>query len=137
MVEINITLAIQFVNFLIALFVVNTLIVKPIRQVLKQRKDTVDSLLSEAGNFQRDADARLKNYESELDAARAKGLEQKEAVKLQALESEASILSSAQHEAQTYLQKNRKEIEQEVNNVMQVMRSKVDMLAAQVVERVL
>lgn len=137
MVDLNITLLIQIVNFIFALIVLNYLLIRPIRTILKQRRDLVDGLVAEAGKFNEESSKRLKTYEAELDAARVLAVEQREAVKQQGLESELTILEGAQNEAQSFLQKNRKEVEQEAASAMNALRGQVNALAGKVVARVL
>lgn len=137
MVDLNITLLIQIVNFTIALIVLNYLLIRPIRAILRQRRELVNGLVSEAGKFNKEAASRIKKYEAELDAARTLAAEQREAIKLQGIESEQSILEGAQNEAQNFLQKSRKEVEQEAAAAMDALRGQVNAMAGKVVARVL
>ena len=137
MIDLNITLAIQIVNFIIALIVLNFVLVRPIRVVLKQRRDLVSGLLSETSKFNEESSWRLKKYESDLDAARSQASEQRETIKQQGIAFEANTLENAQNEAQSVLQKSRKDVEQEAGKAMLALRARVDLLAGKVVAKVL
>lgn len=137
MVEINITLVIQLVNFIVALIVLNYVLIKPIRGILQKRRSIVDGLVGETEKSKNEASVRIKNYEAELEAARSAASAQREAIKQQGLDAEQSILTEAQTEAHNFLMKTRKEVEQEVASAMKVLRSQVDSMAGLVVARVL
>ena len=70
MLDLNITLVFQLINFFIALFFLNWLLIKPIREIIKKRNGIMDDMASEADNFVNEARERLANYEAELAKAR-------------------------------------------------------------------
>lgn len=137
MVDLNITLVIQIVNFLIALILLNFILIKPIRDILKKRRGIVEGLAQDADKSSRDAAERIRKYELELDAARASAVEQRDAIKQQGLDSELTILAEAQSEAQAFLQKSRKEVEREVAEAMKSLSTQVDAMAGKVMAKVL
>lgn len=137
MVDLNITLAIQMVNFIIALVVLNYVLIRPIRNILQKRRDIVNGLISETEKQNSDAGTRIQKYEADLDAARSAAAEQRDAIKQQGLDAERGILADAQNEAQTFLQKTHREVELEVAEVMKSLRAQVDAMAGKVVAKVL
>ena len=70
MLDLNITLLFQLVNFFIAIFVLNILLIRPIRDIIKKRNGVMDNLAGEADNFESQAAERLASYEAELARAR-------------------------------------------------------------------
>ena len=48
MLDLNITLVFQLVNFFIAIFVLNILLIRPIREIIKKRNGVMDNLAGEA-----------------------------------------------------------------------------------------
>ena len=137
MIDLNITLIIQIINFMVALVGINFLIISPVRNVIRQRREMVRSIVDETAGFTLEAETRLKNYTAELETARTQAARQREALRQQGVESELAIHSSAQHEAQILLQKARKDIAQEVNAAKLILRSQVDDFAGKFVSRML
>lgn len=137
MVDLNITLAIQIVNFVVALIVLNYVLIKPIRGILQKRRDIVNGLVQDTEKQNSEASARIERYEADLDAARVIAAEQRDLIKQQGADIERGILADAQNEAQVFLHKSRKEIEQEVAEAMKGLRAQVDALAGKVVAKVL
>lgn len=136
-IDLDITLLIQAANFLIAMLILNFVLIKPIRTILRQRREVMNGLLKESETFNNMADSRLNNYEAELDAARTKANAQKEQIRQQGVETEQSILGAAQQEAQSLLQKSRKEVSQSVESSMHVLRGQVGDMAGRAVSRIL
>jgi F-type H+-transporting ATPase subunit b len=125
------------VNFLVAIFVLNLVLVRPIRRILKERREHAHSFIEESEKFNNTADTRLKNYEEELATARNKAAEQKERIRQQAFDTEQSILGAAQNEAMSILQKSRKDVEREVGDASAVLRAQIGTLSGKVVTRLL
>ena len=48
MLDLNITMAFQLVNFLIAIYVLNILLIRPIRDIIKKRNGIMDGMAEEA-----------------------------------------------------------------------------------------
>lgn len=136
-INLDITLFIQIVNFIIALLVLNFVLISPIRGILKQRRDLVEGMAADANKFNEESSLRIKNYESELDAVRLSAAELKEAAKQQGVAAEQSIIADAQAEAMSFLQKTRKEVEQEAEEAIKALRAQVDAMAGKVVAKVL
>lgn len=137
MVDLNITLAIQIVNFIVALIVLNYVLIKPIRSILQKRRDIVNGLVQDTEKQSGEAATRIARYEADLDAARVNAAEQRDIIKQQGVLAEQGILAEAQNEAQIFLQKSRKEVEQEVAVAMKGLRAQVNTLAGKVVAKVL
>ena len=70
MLDLNITLLFQLVNFFVALILLNVLLIRPIRNIIRQRKSVMDGMGSEAASFEEQAAQRLADYEAQLQGAR-------------------------------------------------------------------
>ncbi len=108
MLDLNITLVFQLINFFIALFFLNWLLIKPIREIIKKRNGIMDDMASEADNFVNEARERLANYEAELAKARQEAGQTREAGRNAGLEELAAIVGNAQQSAKQLLEENRK-----------------------------
>jgi F-type H+-transporting ATPase subunit b len=136
-VSLDITFLIQMANFLLAIFVLNLVLVRPIRKILKERRERLHGFIAETEKFDKISEIRLKNYEQELAAAKIKAGEQKELIRSQGVDTEQNILCSAQGEAQDILLKARKDIEREIAVAGVALRGRVESLSAKVVARLL
>jgi len=137
MIDLDITFFIQFVNFCITLVVLNILLVRPIREIIKKRNDRMASYMEEAENFSGSAEEKLKNYSKALDEARAKGVQERNMHREQGQTEEKEILSQVSSEVSEKLNQERKAIESEFQSTMDSLKGKVDGLADRMVEKVI
>lgn len=137
MINIDITLLVQFINFVITLFVLNILLVRPIRDILKKRAGAMADLVGETERFSQSAEEKLKNYEAALDEARKAGTAERLRYKDEGLAKEKEIMSAANAKAQEGLAAARSEIESQSQTAMKSLKGQVDKLAKKAVAKIL
>ena len=126
MLDLNITLVFQLINFFIALFFLNWLLIKPIREIIKKRNGIMDDMASEADNFVNEARERLANYEAELAKARQEAGQTRGAGRNAGLEELAAIVGNAQQSAKQLLEENRKNIQGQAEIALSQLRDGID-----------
>ena len=57
MLDLNITLVFQLVNFFIALYVLNLLLIRPIREIIRKRKAVMDDMSGESESYEYQAES--------------------------------------------------------------------------------
>mgnify|MGYP001546355367 CR=1 FL=1 len=137
MIDMDFTLAVQAVNFLITLFVFNFLVISPIRGIIKKRNAAMADMLSETEKFNEAATSKLQNYEAALAEARAAGTEERLKVKDAATAEEKKIVEAANSEAQDTLAAARSETADQVKAASAALKAQVDSLAEKTVSKVL
>ncbi len=137
MLDLHITLVIQLVNFLIALFFLNILIIRPIREIIKKRNGMMDNLASEADQFHAEAMARLKAYEDELAEARKQAGLNREEGKNSGLEELRSIVGNAQQSARQLLEENRAALAGQAEAALSELRDGIDGFSTKLGEKIL
>ena len=126
MLDLNITLVFQFVNFLIAIYFLNWLLIKPIREIIKKRNDLMDGMAGEADKFHAEAVARLKAYEEELAKARQQAGLTREEGKSAGLAEMEKIVGSAQQSARQLLEENRASLRHQADAALAELRDGID-----------
>jgi len=137
MLDINITLLIQLVNFIVTLAVLDFLLIKPIRGIIRKRRDLATGMLSEAEQFTSEAAEKLENYEAALAKAREEAAALRETRKNDAMAKETSVLEAARKDAQEFLQTSRDETRAAVTETMAAMEKRIPDLSQMVVEQLL
>lgn len=137
MIDLNYTFFVQFVNFIITLFVLNYLLVSPIREIIKKRKEKMGGLVDSAEQFTADAETKVANYQKALDEARQQGADKRAGLKDEGSNEEKSILSAAGEKAAETLKAERKAVEAEVESAMSGLKGQVEALAGKAVAKVL
>lgn len=137
MLDLDITFFIQFVNFCITLVVLNIVLIRPIREIIKKRNDRLASYMADAEKFNESAEGKLKNYTAALDEARAAGVQERNKFREEAMAKEKDVLSEVSSEVASKLADERKTIESEVKSTMDSLKGKVGDLAGRMVQKVL
>ncbi|MBZ2170998.1 MAG: ATP synthase F0 subunit B [Desulfovibrio sp.] len=137
MIDLNITFFFQLVNFLVTLVVLNAILIRPVRDIIRQRRDKMSGLLGESEQFAGQADTKLKNYEATLVKARAEATAERDKARAEGVAREQVILADAGRQAQDYLEKSRQEVAAQVKTAMDTLKGQVDALAAKATAKVL
>lgn len=126
MLDLNITLLFQLINFFIAIIFLNWLLIRPVRDIIKKRNAIMDGIANEADQFHADAVARLESYEAELARARqAAGLAREEG-KSEGLKELEAILGSARQSAKDLLEENRATLRGQAEAALTELRNGID-----------
>lgn len=126
MLDLNITLVFQIINFFIALFFLNILLIRPIREIIRKRNGIMDGMAAEADKFHSEAVARLEAYEAELARARKQAGETREEGKNAGLEELRAIVGKAQQSARQMLEENRATLNGEAEKALSELRDGID-----------
>ncbi|MEG2173256.1 MAG: ATP synthase F0 subunit B [Desulfovibrionaceae bacterium] len=137
MLDLNITILFQLVNFLIAVYVLNILLVRPIRAILQERKNTMDNLQGEADAFTREARERMSTYQAALSKARHEATLARDAARAEGLTEQQSIVADAGLKAQAHISKAQDAIKQEADEALASLQKQVKILAGKVATQVL
>ena len=136
MIDLDITFFIQLANFFIVLAVLNPLLIKPIRNIIRERKAAAAALLGESDGFFKSAEGKLAQYESALAKAREEALADREAARAEALAAGDGITARASQEAQSSLKSAREDIEAQTAAAFASLRAEIDPLAKEIIAKV-
>ncbi len=123
------TLFIQAANFLITIFVLNVLLIKPIREIIKKRKGLMADQLDKIEGFNASAETKVADYETQLTAARKEANDIRNAARDEGTAEEHSLMAAAGEEASGTIQAARDEIKAEVKGAMDQLTKDVDKFA--------
>jgi len=137
MLDINWTLFIQIANFLLLLFFLNVLLFKPIRSVITQRKEEMDSLQEAIEDYQNRSDNNEKGIEEGMALARKEGFVEKEKFKDAGLGNERAILQEVNSSVEEKLGKARSEMEMKMSDVRKALEDQVAGFSEGLAEKIL
>ncbi len=137
MLDLNITTLIQMVNFFIALYVLNIMLVRPVRAILQERKDKMNGLSGDAEAFEREATERLAAYEADLARARNEGVAMRDAARNEAAKAQQDIVKNATSKAQEELVAVQDELKREAEATLNELRKEISKLADKLAVKVL
>lgn len=131
------TVFIQLINFLLILWILNRILYRPIRNILRQRKEKMDGLEHSIQTFNDDAEEKDKAFAAGIKEARTKGLNEKEALLQDAAEEEKKIIARVNEKAQAELADIRQKISQEAQTAKAALETKVAEFADDICQKIL
>jgi F-type H+-transporting ATPase subunit b len=137
MLDINITAIIQVVNFFIAVIVLNYLLIRPVRNIISQRKAKMHDMLASAEAFAGAADEQLAKYQSSLSRARQEAVLARSGARSIALSEQQTLVAEAGKRAQAQLTQAKKSLLKDVQTAQAALAKQVKPLAAKAVDKVL
>mgnify|MGYP001814854804 FL=1 len=137
MIKIDYSVFIQIANFLFLVWILNIVVYKPIRKILRQRAGKIDTYNQRIDtcadqSLQKDSD-----YNSGLRSARAKGLKEKEAFLEDDREEERAIIERINAKAQAELTKTKEEIARDAQKVQAELEKEINGFAGSIGEKIL
>jgi len=137
MLDFNITAIIQVVNFFIAVVVLNYLLIRPVRDIIKQRRAKMGDMLAAAEAFAGSANEQLAEYQSSLSRARQEAVLARADARSDALREQQTLVADVNKRAQEQLAQAKESLLKETHSVRDTLAAQVKPLAAKVVNRIL
>lgn len=137
MIEVNWTILLQFFNFVLLMWLLNTLLFRPLRAILAQRKETVDGGHARARELKEQIEEKMARYQEQLQQAKLQGNAEKAALRSAAAREEAEILTAAHATATSHLQSIKGRVRAEADAARGALQAETEALAAQVATKVL
>ncbi len=110
MIDINNTLLIQLVNFIILLLALNFILFKPIRKIMQDREQGISSSFSDAKAAQDRVQGLLEQYNASLAEAKQKSTSTYNAIYQQGLDAQRDMIAAERTKAGELLDKARGEM---------------------------
>ena len=137
MINIDVSVVIQIINFIFLIWVLNVILYKPIRSMLLQRKEKVTGMEQGIAKFQQDAVAQEDAFASGIRSARAEGMKKKEALLEAAAAEERKIIGKINEKAQADLAEVREKIAKDAEGVRITLQKEVDVFADAIGQKIL
>ena len=137
MIELNLAFVVQLINFGILVLVLNIFLYKPIRKVLADRRQVIDSARDKAVAVDEEVQAKMAQYEARLREAKTEaGAHRTEALKQAQLE-ETALLEKARKEASDSLASIRNRVAKEASDARELLKKQAELLSGDICEKIL
>jgi F-type H+-transporting ATPase subunit b len=133
----DVSLFVQIANFLIIIWILNIILYRPIRKILIERKEKITSFEQNIEKLNEDAAGKDEAFLSGIKEARARGLNEKEALLKEGAEEEKKIIEQINQKAQANLSEVRDKIAKDAQNVRQSLNKEIDTFAKAISEKIL
>lgn len=137
MINLDLAFIIQIVNFGILVLVLNIFLYKPIRAILAQRRQEIQSARERAVTVDEQVQKKVAEYEARLRDAKADvGAKRAELIK-EAQAEEASLLGKARQEAAASIASIRDRVAKESVEARTLLRTQAEALSGDICEKIL
>jgi len=137
MVSVDGSVFIQIINFLFLIWVLNLVLYRPIRTVIRQRKEKEEGLKQSIDGLADAAREKDEAFASGIREARVRGLKQKEAMVAEAEAEEKRIIAEINEKAQADLAAVRGKLAVEVDGVRSRLEKEIDAFADAIGQKIL
>ena len=131
------TIILQFVNFIVLMAVLNAILYRPMRNMLKHRKETIDGSHERASELESQIEEKMARYEEKLQEAKLQGNQEKNQLRQAAATEEAGILGEARDEATKRLQAVKEQVAGEADAAGKKLKSDAETLASDIATKIL
>ena len=137
MIEINLTIVIQVVQFLLLLFFLNRFLFRPTINLIEEREKKITTWKEETKNFHESMQARLQSYESQIVEAKVDAQAQQELVTEELQKEEDKKLEAVSDEAVGTVASTREKMQEETELLRGQLREQAEEMSQLLAEKVL
>jgi F-type H+-transporting ATPase subunit b len=137
MVSIDYSIIAEIIGYLILLVILNAILYKPIRRLLKERASRMSAIQSDVEKYERNAEQLLKDFDMKLAEARASGQGEMERLKQEAREEEHQLSEASNKEADARKQELMAELTSEIDAARKDLTAKVEAFAMDISQKLL
>ena len=137
MIDIDISLLYQLINFIVLLIALNFILFKPIRQIMQEREQGISSALEDAKAAQNRMQSLLENYNASLAESKQKATSAYNAIYQQGLDAQRDMISAERTKAGEMLDKARAEIAAAANSARADLKKEAERLSQDITSKLL
>ena len=137
MVDIDISLLYQIINFLVLLVALHFILFKPILGIMQERQQTVSGAFTESKSAQEKVQALLEQYNTSLAESKQRATAAYSALYQQGLDAQRDMIAAERTKASELLDKARGEIEAASTAARAEIRKEAEMLSQDISSKLL
>ena len=137
MININVSLFVQLVNFVLLLIILHFILYKPILDRIRQRQAALAADRQKAQDLEDKVVQEDKRHQDEMANARQIAAQDKAGLVAEAKQKESEILGNARTEANRIVEDMRSTIQSEAEQVRKTLRDQMTPLAQSIAEKIL
>jgi F-type H+-transporting ATPase subunit b len=131
------TLIIQLIIFIATIFILNSLLFKPLLGLVEKREKLTTGRIKEAKDFNEKVEQIVREYRIKLDEIRAKAMEERNEIRRQAQSAAEDLIGKAHKEAQALLEEAREKLELEAKEIRERIKPEIEILAREMALQIL
>jgi len=137
MVDLNYTLLIQIINFLVLIFVLNLLLYKPILKIMGRRQETISASEEEVKNLNETIEARMAEYEAKIRDAKVSAMGQRNEILQQGTAVGKEMMDGAKKEIAGMMDDFQQKLNAEMEKAKSILHNQSRLISKEIAEKVL
>ncbi len=137
MIDIDWTLFVQIANFLFLVFLLNMVLFRPIRGIIKERQNLISGMQADISSLTETEQGVRQDIQSELLAARKSGINKRDMIKQEGSAVEAGLMEKAKAEADEEMAAMIAKIKADVAAAREALRPQVESFALDLATKIL
>jgi F-type H+-transporting ATPase subunit b len=137
MIALDWTLFVQIVNFLLLVYLLNLVLFRPLRQGLRARQAEIISFEGDVAQFNVNEQGVLTQVQENLAEARRQGLSQRESLRQEGSQAEASLLEKVKQEVDAEWAKVEKKIKEDIAKARKALQAQAQEFAQSLAAKII
>jgi len=137
MVTIDITMVIQMLNMIILMFLLNGVLYKPIKRILKERSEKMQGMQNDVSKFEKNAQLRQQEVDAKMAKASGKAKAALDAARAEAQAAGDEKLASIKAEVDSFKEKQLAEINTQIGEARKGLQANLDGFATDMASKIL
>ncbi len=137
MITIDLSIVAEIIGVLILIVVLNSMLYQPIRRILKERQEKMNSIEAEATKFEDRIKSLVEDYERKLREARQAGKAEFDKLKEEAKELERKLMEESTKEAEAKRQELMGQLAGQIDAAKKELQAKAESFAVEIAQKLL
>ena len=137
LISINATLLFQMISFLIFLFIINRLMFRPLRSVMGERENHINTIRQDIVDTENEFENLTNQLQQQGSAVKSEAFQIQKELEDAGKQQAAEILASARQEIETLKDRAQKEVDTQISEARKDVSRESEALAVSIIEKVL
>ncbi len=137
MVNLDYTLFIQIINFLVLIYVLNLLLYKPILKIMDKRRERISGSEEEVRNLNLTIEKRMADYEVKIQKAKLESMGQRNEILQEGAALGKKIINEARGDISGMVEKFQQKLKAEMDQARNVLNTSSRKISMEIAEKVL
>jgi len=137
LIEVNFTILIQAINFLLLIFILNKLLYKPILKNLEEREQRIEGQQQQAKKIVEDGQVLMGDYNQKLYNAKIDAMNTKNAARNEASEQANAVIEESRKKAEEIINQMQQQMTSEMAQAKKELEPELSVMAATIAQQIL
>ena len=137
MVTVDITMVIQMINMVVLMFLLNGVLYKPVKKILKERSEKMQGMQNDVAKFEENARLRQEEVDAKMSKASGKAKAALDAARAEAQAAGDEKMASIKAEVDDFREKQLAEISAQIDTAQQELKANLDGFATDMASKIL